>query len=128
MTPEKMEKLISIAPYMFQYNGCDNPQISLLCFGFECDDGWFDLLRNLILEIKKIDTQKQCKVFQVKEKYGTLRFYTIEYNKYIQYLIDRAENQSSEICEICGEKGHLRSNPYGWLKTLCDNCYTKELN
>jgi len=58
-------------------------------------------------------------VSQVKEKYGTLRFYCTGNNTIFQYT-QWAEYLSSVICEECGKPGKLREG--GWLRTLCDAC------
>lgn len=54
---------------------------------------------------------------QVKEKYGTLRFYvsgaTDEQYAYIQF----AEGMSAHVCEVCGNRGK-RSGGY-WVSTRC---------
>jgi hypothetical protein len=60
---------------------------------------------------------------QVKEKFGTLRFYidrgTEEHYNYIRF----AEYLSARTCEICGSPGKLRG--HGWLYTACDE-HTEE--
>ena len=73
---------------------------------------------------------------QVKEKFGTLRFYysvdykDLEYSdsegwdNIIRSLVSRAEMMSGYTCERCGERGKIR--PGGWIKTLCDKCDSKE--
>ena len=55
---------------------------------------------------------------QVKEKFGTLRFYVDGYHESIGKRIDQAEAESAQICEVCGNKGQQRSQ--GWVRTLCD--------
>jgi hypothetical protein len=58
-------------------------------------------------------------VQQVKEKFGTLRFYcggTEAIHRYIQL----AERLSSITCEECGEQG--TANGSGWISTLCEEC------
>lgn len=55
---------------------------------------------------------------QVKEKYGTLRFYTNYSTRIMDKLINHAEYQSEKTCELCGEEGELSG--YGWLTTLCE--------
>lgn len=54
---------------------------------------------------------------QVKEKYGTLRFYahgaTDEQYAYIRF----AEAMSAHVCEVCGARG--RRNQSGWIQTRC---------
>ena len=45
-------------------------------FGFECDDGWFDLLYEMSKSIKNTMIESdEIIVNQVKEKFGGLRFY-----------------------------------------------------
>lgn len=60
---------------------------------------------------------------QVKEKYGTLRFYMdLELNG-MHELIMEAENKSASTCEECGKPGKMRDG--GWLKVRCDACDDK---
>jgi hypothetical protein len=61
---------------------------------------------------------------QVKEKYGTLRFYMSGGTDKIYEFIDEAERKSAQTCEVCGAHGDLRVG--GWLKTLCDEHATEE--
>ena len=58
-------------------------------------------------------------VVQVKEKFGTLRFYcggTEAIAKYVRL----AERLSSVTCEDCGKLG--KANDSGWIRTQCDAC------
>lgn len=55
---------------------------------------------------------------QVKEKYGTLRFYLHGGNAAVSHYVEFAEYFSSRICEECGAPGDLRKDR-GWLRTLC---------
>jgi len=57
-------------------------------------------------------------VGQVKEKFGTLRYYCPG-NDRIYRLIGMAETLSEVTCEDCGKRGKLR-NKGGWLSTMCD--------
>ena len=54
---------------------------------------------------------------QVKEKYGTLRFYIYGGTDAHLAYIDMACAMSSVTCEVCGNKG--KSNQYGWIVTRC---------
>ena len=78
--------------------------------------GWSDLLTRLIGDLFELGWDGR--VFQVKEKFGGLRFYVGSANKAIYERIHAAENESFETCEQCGAPGALRDG--GWLKTLCD--------
>ena len=61
----------------------------------------------------------RLKVYQVKEKFGTLRFYTSGTTKDEDVIIRNAENMSGETCEVCGEPGSVRSQGW-WLTCWCD--------
>lgn len=54
---------------------------------------------------------------QVKEKYGTLRFYVSNGTDAHYAYIDFAERLSAVTCEVCGNRG--RRNHYGWITTRC---------
>jgi hypothetical protein len=62
---------------------------------------------------------------QVKEKFGTLRFYMTCGTEEMDLLIDVAEAVSEITCEVCGLPGVLR-NDYGWFRTLCDTCAVRK--
>lgn len=55
---------------------------------------------------------------QVKEKFGTLRFYYHGGDSKVDGMVRMAESMSAVSCETCGSPGKLRSG--GWLQTLCD--------
>jgi hypothetical protein len=94
------------------------------CWGFECGDGWEPLIRKLSQEVEAIivampeKERKKFRVKQVKEKFGTLRFYMGVAHDAIRAAIDRAEQESAQTCEDCGKPGKVRSG--GWISVLCD--------
>lgn len=55
---------------------------------------------------------------QVKEKFGTLRFYYYGGDERVEGMERMAESMSSVMCETCGAPGKTRSG--GWIQTLCD--------
>lgn len=61
---------------------------------------------------------EQVTVNQVKEKFGTLRFYYSGGDAYIDGLVAMAESMSAATCEECGAPGRVRHG--GWLRCLCD--------
>ena len=106
-----------------------SPKESLMCFGFSCDDGWYDLIYKLCEKIEgelKKEPNAEFNVCQVKEKFGGLRFYIDSGSTRIYKLISTAEERSYKICEKCGEGGKLRDDT-GWYRTLCDECHVKRL-
>lgn len=94
--------------------------------GFAVGKGWYPLIEQLSHTIQShIDhAQKQGKecpqviVQQVKEKFGTLRFYYQGGDEFIHGAVWLAESMTSMLCEQCGGLGERRSG--GWVRTLCD--------
>ncbi len=60
----------------------------------------------------------QVVAVQVKEKFGTLRFYYEGGDEYVSGIVAMAESMSGRICEECGAEGKQRGG--GWIQTLCD--------
>lgn len=92
---------------------------------FEVEPGWFPLIKDLISDLIKMGWNRE--VIQVKEKFGTLRFYINEGTDDIHRRIAKAEMESATICEATGKHGKLR-NDLGWWRTLCDEEYDKIKN
>ncbi len=59
---------------------------------------------------------------QVKEKYGTLRFYMCCETLEITNLIEEAEALFLQTCENCGSPGKIRGNK--WILVKCDDCFS----
>jgi hypothetical protein len=101
-----------------------------MTWGFGHGNGWHDLIRNLSVnlteEINKLPEEERhlCKASQVKEKYGTLRFYMNHTTDEMDKLINEAEDLSAKTCEVCGALGKITNN--GWIKVLCDEHARKE--
>ena len=145
-----------------------------MCWGFECGDGWFQILNQLMgniqhhidwkerqrdidikfnemavqlkagdstlfdesmkdmlnrdwvekrkqelidLPLREIKECPQVTLDQVKEKFGTLRFYYSGGDEYISGLVSMAESMSGVTCETCGKPGTRTRG--GWIKTAC---------
>jgi len=114
---------------------------SLMYFGFEHGDGWFDIIWELSEKIERVlnkyySINKQAldllvdypafNVTQVKEKFGTLCFYyemrldVTEAHDDIVEVINEAEAKSAKTCEKCGRPGTQTENR--WIQTLCEDC------
>jgi hypothetical protein len=63
-------------------------------------------------------------IYDVKEKWGTLRFYG-SFDETLMSMMYKAEEKSAKTCEICGKRGALR--PLSWIQCLCYEHYTNEL-
>lgn len=125
MSPERENELASKYPALF--SGKDLPlNKSLMAFGCECGDGWFNILSNMchcIAEHIKHGGWKfeqPYQFFQIKEKFAGLRVYDNGHDDYIAGVIRMAESMSYETCEICGNVGRVCCSQKGyWLRTLC---------
>jgi hypothetical protein len=152
-----------------------------MCWGFDCGDGWFEILNQLMSNIqhhidwkekqrqwaieynemakaakegnfelfekkndystseeykqKRLaeiiagdfrtvpDSIPQVTLDQVKEKFGTLRFYYTGGDDNINGMVRMAEAMSGVICEGCGNPGERHGG--GWVRTLCVPCEEK---
>lgn len=124
MSPDKEKELISIYPALF--SDLDDRNCIHL-FGFECDDGWFKLLKECIQGIKDVCERDHLdiKADQVKEKYAELRFYLSQHTAELNQVIEKAETKAVQTCEICGCAGKIKQTRPNWWKTLCEKCFTK---
>lgn len=64
-----------------------------------------------------------CRASQVKEKFGTLRFYMTGQTKEMDAIIEEATRKSAVTCEDCGKKGKLYAK--GWCVVRCVSCKKK---
>lgn len=136
MSPELDEKLCKKYPKIFK-NRDGSIMETCMTWGFECGDGWFNIIDILCKRIqdhidwKSADLSEENKeslqviADQVKEKFGTLRFYYHGGDEAIEGMVSMAEGMSHVTCENCGLPGSSRRG--GWVRILCDNCDGKVL-
>lgn len=124
MSPDKEKELVSIYPSLFSDQDNRN---NFRLFGFECDDGWFGLLKECIQGIKEVCERDNLdvKTHQVKEKYAELRFYLCTYTESLNEIIEKAEKKATQTCEMCGLPGKAKETRWQWWKTLCEKCFTE---
>jgi hypothetical protein len=100
---------------------------------FECDDGWYGLIKELSESINKTSFTRNSSltgksypsILIVKQKFGILRVtFEEEVDEEITLLLKRYSDMSKETCEICGLKGSLQlSKKHSRnIKSLCDSC------
>jgi hypothetical protein len=115
-----------------------------MCWGFEHDDGWFNIIDRLCSNIQHhVDWShkdhawdikwnqehpeeprpvrgiiSQVVADQVKEKFGALRFYYHGGDDIVDGMARMAESMSAVTCEQCGAPGRQRGR--GWIMTRCD--------
>ena len=130
MTEELQLKLVEKYPKILRdFRG--DPKTTCMAWGFECDDGWYNLLDECMEKMQyfcdlcsKDGREVQVVADQIKEKYGDLRFYVSVYgadkiqDSIIDDIISEAERKSRNTCEVTGESGALCKRGW-WLKTLC---------
>lgn len=127
MRVELQDKLIADFPKLYRPNEDCN---QMLVFGFECGDGWYDLIRELseklYVSVKAVREEPEIEPYsyrcpyatQVKEKYGKLRFYMSWSTDAMDELIDSYQQQSEYICEKCGRPGSI-DYCAKWLSAAC---------
>lgn len=106
----------------------------------EVDDGWYSLIDNACSLIQRhldlmfeqeltgkipVGSTRQAEAMQIKEKFGTLRFYCVGGDDFTNAIIGRAEEASAHTCEITGLPGSLHTKNSMWLKTINPE-YAKE--
>jgi hypothetical protein len=101
-----------------------------MCWGFDCGDGWFLILLALSEKLERLilarpeDERENFRAVQVKEKYGTLRFYMSFTTDEMDKAIHQAELETDTTCEVCGRPGELRERKR-WFYTACEEHVTK---
>ena len=111
-------------PLCFEREGC------CMTFGLEFGSGWNGIVEELLGKIEAHLAEKYAAGFrdpdygfqidQIKEKFGTLRFYVSGADDSIFDFIADAGRKSAQTCELCGSSGglHCRKGVF-WLRTLC---------
>lgn len=114
------------------------------CFEAIIRKGWFQIVWKLCQDIKELCNEKEIpiniiEIQQIKEKFGSLRFYVNHDNikklnnevflTRFYLLISEAEIKSHHTCEICSSSKSTetrRNKGEGYIQTLCEECRQKE--
>ncbi len=126
MKRELQNKLFQKYPGLFAQKDL-GPMHSLMCFGIETPDSWFDIIDQTCGLIQKyVDDSKiqQIEFAQVKEKFGSLRMYANLYDDTVEDIIDNATRLTEHICARCGSMNDVKST-VGWIEYLCRDCYSE---
>jgi hypothetical protein len=79
--------------------------------------GWKQIVLDLCDELRTKHNW-DGNLYQIKEKFGGLRFYAGGFDPEGRAAIDKAENLSYTVCDVCGDPGVPRGG--GWVRTLCN--------
>lgn len=138
MREELDKKLVEKYPKIFA-NRYKPMTETCMCWGFTHGDGWYNIINMLCANIQShidwCNSQRelllkdnpynleipeavpQVVADQVKEKFGTLRFYYSGGDDIIDGMVRMAESMSGVTCEECGAPGETGGR--GWITTLC---------
>lgn len=91
-------------------------------------DGWrkafgkqmCEEIRNALIEDNYL---YKYRIIQIKEKYGSLRWYDWGSSRKVQDIINKYENLSIRTCICCGRPATKIS--LGWISPFCDKCAEK---
>ncbi|MEX3897837.1 hypothetical protein [Paraburkholderia sp. BR10954] len=127
MRPELSAQLRAAYALIFNVEPIANPDdpdmpaipSAFASWGFECADGWFDLIDVLCATLQNATANgaPQVVATQVKEKFGVLRFYANGHNAVQEGMIELAEMISARLCEVCGNRGRVIRDQ--WIRTRC---------
>ena len=138
MNKEHDEYLCKVFPNIFKDRYAPMTE-TCMCWGFDCGDGWFNIINQLCQNIQnhiewnnknfekgyaQYKQVPQVVATQVKEKFGSLRFYYDGGDDFISGLVSMAESMSGVTCECCGVPTTSRTI-HGWVTTLCEACEGK---
>lgn len=96
MLPKIEELFYTEFPELFRGRSKSNTE-SLMCYGIDCPEKWFDLLWQHCIELEKIaiiegrerGTEEWPEIIQIKEKFGTLRCYVRNESHYMRELREK---------------------------------------
>ncbi len=99
MSPENETRLRDAFPALYQQD---------LPFGFECGDGWFDVLRDLSEKLQAAaevgglpqDSEDYPYATQVKHKFTALRWYGEHLTERMHMLIDEASRRARTFLSV----------------------------
>lgn len=109
------------------------PELYPSDFSFECNDGWFRILLWLSRYLEMYVTQqndmakvnpqyyqpvKPIVARQIKQKFGTLRFYCEGGNEHTKTIINYTEFISGYVCEETGNTDDIGYNKTGFVQVL----------
>jgi hypothetical protein len=98
-------------------------------FGIECGEGWYSLIKPILNYIEDYNKDKtiesdKIEILQIKEKFGGLRIYVNFHTPELFEMIEKAESESYNVCELCGSREDM-GQTMGWITSMCKKCVMK---
>ncbi len=94
-------------------------------WGIECQAGWRSIVEHFLdrleaeIGTQPLDDRDAYRIVQIKEKLGRLTVYLAsEPTDAMWDAIEAASEQSTRVCEVCGEPGELAERPL-FLSVRC---------
>lgn len=84
------------------------------------------MCKEIKASLKRSNYLYKYRIMQIKEKYGSLRWYDGAAPEEVHRIIQKYEYISERTCILCGRPATKISN--GWLSPYCDDCYNKYFN
>ncbi len=123
------KELIEKYPFLQPYNLWDDEPISNSDYSFtmldEMPSGWREsfgeqLCEELRMVLIKEGLLEKYRIHQIKEKFGSLRWYGNFENDSIAKILEKYEEKSKYTCIRCGAPATKISR--GWISPYCDKC------
>ena len=109
MNADLTTRLYSDFPALYRGH-TQSEYLGSMCWGFQCDDGWYGLVRDLSQQLTDYATAHPAasvEAIEVKEKFGWLKFHLAEEDATVLEMIEQACLRSRTICERSGQPGVL---------------------
>jgi len=94
------------------------------CFDYSPMNCWNPVIADLIKIMKSLERWNDgtnYEVMQVKTKFGRLRFYATNSDRYLEGAIAMAELQCDKICPYCNSYNQQKTNSGRFVKK-CEKC------
>lgn len=128
MERELQKKLVNTYPNLFEHVATKSGYFGDVWFtGFQCQDGWYDLIDELLRTIDfniRFNSRPKLTIKEVKEKFGGLSFDFRGGDDFIHGIVQFAVHMSYKTCEYCGTNQNV-GRTQGWISVCCKECHDK---
>lgn len=121
MSSELEKRLCEEFPLLLRMSHLESPDMCCGWMGIRCHDGWYDLIRDLSKKIMEHADRKHLDpmVRKISSRSSLLTFEVDGADEHILDLCEKAREESSRICEFCGEPGNFAPNPPYEIRVCC---------